>query len=154
VSIVSKIRPKIAKIKKIFYKNEDKIILTIGFVFIALISFGLGKISNYSLNNPPLEINDSQVDFVENFLKTENKTNQGKVLSDVSETVVSTNKNSSNKNDKKEKQLVGSVKSKKYHLPDCSNVKRIKPENQIWFSSVEEAEKQGYQPAKCCHPEK
>ena len=154
MSIVSKIRPKIAKIKKIFYKNEDKIILTIGFVFIALISFGLGKISNYSLNNPPLEINDSQVDFVENFLKTENKTNQGKVLSDVSETVVSTNKNSSNKNDKKEKQLVGSVKSKKYHLPDCSNVKRIKPENQIWFSSVEEAEKQGYQPAKCCHPEK
>ena len=154
MSIVSQIRPKIVKIKKIFYKNEDKIILTIGFILIALISFGFGKISNYSLNNPPLEINDSQVDFVENFLKTENKTNGGKVLSDVSETAVSTNKNSDKKNNKKEKQLVGSVNGKKYHLPDCHNVKRIKPENQIWFSSAEEAEKKGYKPAICCHPEK
>ncbi len=154
MSIVSGIRPKIVKIKKIFYKNEDKIILTIGFILIALISFGFGKISNYSLNNPSLEINDSQVDFVENFLKTENKTNEGKVLSDASKTAVSANKNSDNKNDKKEKQLVGSVKGKKYHLSDCHNVKRIKPENQIWFSSVEEAKKQGYEPAKCCHPVK
>jgi hypothetical protein len=154
MSIVSGIRPKIIKIKKIFYKNEDKIILTIGFVLIALISFGFGRISNYSLKNPPLEINGSQVDFVENFLKTENKKNEGKVLSDVSETAVSTNKNSSDKNDEKEKQVVGSVNSKKYHLPDCYNAKKIKQENQIWFSSAEEAKKQGYEPAKCCHPEK
>ena len=154
MSIVFEIRSKFVKIKKIFFKNEDKIILTIGFILIALISFGFGKISNYSLNNPPLEINDSQVDFVENFLKTENKTSEGKVLSDTSKTAVSTNKNSDNKNDKKEKQLVGSVNGKKYHLPDCHNAKRIKPENQIWFSSAEEAEKQGYEPAKCCHPEK
>ena len=154
MSIVFGIRPKIVKIKKIFYKNEDKIILTIGFVLIALISFGFGKISNYSFNSPPLEINGSQVDFVENFLKTENKRSEGKVLSDTSKTAVSANKNSSDKNDKKEKQLVGSVNGKKYHLLDCHNVKRIKPENQIWFSSAEEAEKQGYEPAKCCHPKK
>ena len=154
MSIINYIHSKFVKIRKVFLKNEDKIILTIGFILIALISFGFGKISNYSLNNPPLEINDSQVDFVANFLKTENKTSEGKVLSDTSKTAVSANKNSSDKNNKKEKQLVGSVKGKKYHLPDCYNVKRIKPENQIWFSSAEEAKKQGYEPAKCCHPKK
>ena len=154
MSIINYIHSKFVKIRKVFLKNEDKIILTIGFILIALISFGFGKISNYSLNNPPLEINDSQVDFVANFLKTENKTSEGKVLSDTSKTAVSANKNSSDKNNKKGKQLVGSVKGKKYHLPDCYNVKRIKPENQIWFSSAEEAKKQGYEPAKCCHPVK
>ncbi|HLD26040.1 MAG TPA: hypothetical protein VJC05_03290 [Candidatus Andersenbacteria bacterium] len=44
-------------------------------------------------------------------------------------------------------QFVGSVNSDLYHHRDCPI--RIKTENQIWFSSVTEAESAGYKPSKC-----
>lgn len=51
-----------------------------------------------------------------------------------------------------EKVFVGSVKSDKYHYPDCQWAKKIKPENEIWFSSSEDARAQGYVPCKVCSP--
>lgn len=50
----------------------------------------------------------------------------------------------------KEGQYVGSKNSDKYHLPSCRWAKRIKSENQVWFSSKEEAESKGYQPCGTC----
>lgn len=50
--------------------------------------------------------------------------------------------------------LVGSINSDKYHYEDCEWAKKIKPENQIWFSSPEEAWKAGYKPCKVCNPPK
>lgn len=44
---------------------------------------------------------------------------------------------------------VGSKNGTKYYLPNCSTVKRIKPENYRWFQSAEEAELQGYTPGSC-----
>lgn len=37
-------------------------------------------------------------------------------------------------------QYVGSIKSNKYHSPDCEWAQQIKPANQIWFTSRQEAE--------------
>jgi hypothetical protein len=51
-----------------------------------------------------------------------------------------------------EKMYVGSIKSNKYHLPDCKWAKEISPSNQIWFSSRAEAEAKGYVPCKVCKP--
>jgi len=48
-----------------------------------------------------------------------------------------------------EKRFVGSKNSNKYHPPDCRWAKQIKPENQIWFSSHEEAKAKGYTPSSC-----
>lgn len=48
--------------------------------------------------------------------------------------------------------LVGSITSKKYHLPNCSYALKIKPENKIYFADAEEAQRQGYQPCKVCNP--
>jgi hypothetical protein len=48
--------------------------------------------------------------------------------------------------------LVGSTSSNKYHQPDCRYAAKIKPENRVYFSSVEEAEKKKYQPCKSCNP--
>ena len=45
---------------------------------------------------------------------------------------------------------VGSKTSDKYHLPWCSGAKRIKAENQIWFTTKAEAERAGYTPAGNC----
>jgi len=49
-------------------------------------------------------------------------------------------------------QFVGSVDSDKYHYPDCRWAKEIKPENEIWFDSVDEARAAGYMPCKVCGP--
>lgn len=51
-----------------------------------------------------------------------------------------------------EKVFVGSIKSDKYHYPSCSAAKRIKPENEIWFSSSADARAHGYVPCGICHP--
>jgi hypothetical protein len=47
-------------------------------------------------------------------------------------------------------QIVASKNGTKYFLPWCGSAKRIKEENKIWFSSREEAEARGYEPAANC----
>lgn len=51
-----------------------------------------------------------------------------------------------------EKVFVGSIKSDKYHYPSCQWAKKIKPENEIWFSSSQDARNQGYVACKVCSP--
>lgn len=46
--------------------------------------------------------------------------------------------------------FVASINGKNYYPKDCPSAKRIKEENIIWFSSAEEAEADGYLPAKNC----
>ncbi len=46
-------------------------------------------------------------------------------------------------------QYVASVNSNLYHDKSCPTVSRIKPENQVWFASREEAEAAGYSPSVC-----
>ncbi|MCL5772527.1 MAG: hypothetical protein M1479_09705 [Actinobacteria bacterium] len=48
--------------------------------------------------------------------------------------------------------FVGSKNSDVYHYSDCVYAKKIKPENLITFSSVEEAKNAGYRPCKKCNP--
>jgi hypothetical protein len=45
--------------------------------------------------------------------------------------------------------FVGSVNSNLFHDPSCSSSKRIKESNQVWFDSIETAEKSGYSPSQC-----
>ncbi len=45
--------------------------------------------------------------------------------------------------------FVGSINSDLFHDPSCSSSKRIKPANQIWFDTIEDAQKSGYSPSKC-----
>jgi hypothetical protein len=48
--------------------------------------------------------------------------------------------------------FMGSITSKKYHRLDCRYALKIKPENCIYFQSIEDAEGQGYLPCKVCNP--
>lgn len=45
---------------------------------------------------------------------------------------------------------VASKSGKVFHLPWCPGAKKIKEENKIWFSSIEEAISAGYRPAGNC----
>ena len=47
-------------------------------------------------------------------------------------------------------EVVGSKTSKKYYFPWCSTVKRIKPEDQVRFSSSDLAKAAGYSPGGNC----
>lgn len=47
---------------------------------------------------------------------------------------------------------VGSVKSSKYHYPDCEWARKISPSNLICFSSPSEARSKGYTPCRVCKP--
>lgn len=46
--------------------------------------------------------------------------------------------------------VVGSKSGKKYYFPWCGTVKRIKPENQVHFGSIEEARTAGFTPGGNC----
>jgi competence protein ComEC len=48
--------------------------------------------------------------------------------------------------------FVGSVKSNKYHYPSCQWAEKIKPSNEIWFTSSADAQAHGYVPCGVCHP--
>ncbi len=48
--------------------------------------------------------------------------------------------------------FVGSVRSNKYHYPDCRWAGRISPANEIWFDSAADARAQGYEPCGVCRP--
>ncbi|MGE5540955.1 MAG: hypothetical protein ACM3TU_01575 [Bacillota bacterium] len=45
---------------------------------------------------------------------------------------------------------VASKNGTKYYLPSCSSANRIKPENRVWFATVEDAEASGRTPASNC----
>ncbi|MBT3356558.1 hypothetical protein HN784_00320 [bacterium] len=47
--------------------------------------------------------------------------------------------------------FVASKNSKVYHLPSCKNVTRIKDNNKLCFSSLEEVKATSREEAKCCH---
>jgi methylphosphotriester-DNA--protein-cysteine methyltransferase len=47
---------------------------------------------------------------------------------------------------------VGSVKSNKYHYPNCPRALQIKSENLVTFMSAKEALEGGYVPCKVCKP--
>ena len=51
-----------------------------------------------------------------------------------------------------EKVFVGSIKSDKYHYPSCRWAKKIKPENEIWFTGSADARAHGYVPCGVCNP--
>jgi methylphosphotriester-DNA--protein-cysteine methyltransferase len=50
-------------------------------------------------------------------------------------------------------QFVGRINSNVFHFPSCAQARKIEQARQIWFSSSEDARKQGYKPCKICHPE-
>lgn len=95
-------------------------------ILVSVISYNLGQIN--SLKKTPIKIE------------------QG--MANVYKTVQNSNKTSPKQTNKPEPKkldtrVVASKNSDKYHYSWCSGGKRIKPENQIWFASAQEAEAKG-----------
>ncbi|MBL7053456.1 MAG: hypothetical protein ISS02_02265 [Candidatus Portnoybacteria bacterium] len=117
----------ISNLKQLVKKNSVDIILIVTIILVALISFGIG------------------------YLIASQTENQSIIIQNPSNTYsASINQSSVPLQNELEKQttgqgsFMGSINSNKYHWPDCSFAKRISEENQIWFSSEEEAQNAGY----------
>lgn len=112
--------------KKSIIKNEDKIILCIGFVLVAILSYGAGKLSVAYRPATPIIFKDSA--------------NCQKALTGEEIAAVESAKN--------EGKIIGNKKSLIYHLPGGAFYDKVSLENRVYFNSEAEAQKAGYRKAK------
>lgn len=137
----------IPNLKQFFKDNEADIILVVGVMLIALISFGAGwLLGNSSDFSKEIKIEEPSPEK----LKAE-------VVNPSAEKISSEGDNSDNEStanneaeSDEEKEIVASKNGSVYHYIWCSGAKRIKEENKIYFKSKEEAEAAGYRPAQNC----
>jgi len=113
----------LSKFKQLVKDNESDAILIISIVLVALIGFGAGLLIDFSGNEESIIIQQPTASIQQSLMESseipvEQQSKQGK--------------------------FVGSINSNKYHWPDCPSAKKISEENQIWFSSEEEAQSAGY----------
>jgi hypothetical protein len=104
---------------------------------IASIFFALGRLSALEERHVPIKIGYPNT--------SETATALAGVSTKTTETVSPSSETTDNSGE-----VIGSKNGKKYYFPWCGTVKMIKPENQIKFSSIEEARKAGYLPAVNC----
>ena len=128
---------------------EQKIILAVGIVLIAAISFEAGFLHGQKNKQESVVVNKAA-------------TAEAASASSFPTQAQTSNPNNSSANskpasieniataDNQKCAFVASKNSNKYHLPTCRYAQNIKPENRVCFSSKEEAESRGFQGAKCC----
>lgn len=114
----------LTKIKNFIKSEEKDIVIVVIIITVALISFGLGRLSKIEEKKTPI--------IVEN-ISASVKTSADKTTISSQEGIVVASKNGT-----------------KYHYPWCAGGQQIKEENKIWFSTIEEAKKAGYSPASNC----
>jgi len=144
------IKEKAQKIKGLvssFPEWEKDVFVGLLVVVVAVGAYGIGRLARLSQSNVPVRIENlegtSQVANAVMSVKTE-KSSSGTKLLEIEQGSVPQQASTP------AGVVVGSKNGTKYHLPDCSGAKRIKPENLVTFDSVSEAERAGYTPAANC----
>jgi hypothetical protein len=118
----------INELKDTLIKNEDKIILFIGFALVAILSFGMGKLSE--AYRPPMPIVFKNAPDCPTILA--NAVNAPGTV-DAAKT---------------EGKIIGNKNSKIYHIPGSASYNKISPENRVYFDTEADAEKAGYRKTK------
>ena len=123
--------------KDFLRRSKEDILTGIIFALVALLAFGLGRLSalKESQETKPLQIVEPSLNNTRSILTKTSREEEG-MLRGLPE--------------REQKKFVASKNGCCYHLPECPGAQRIREENKIWFSSKEEAESYGYQPAKNC----
>ncbi len=138
MNLAEKLKQVNVKIKPI----ENELFIVLAIILVALISFGLGRLSKIRENKTPITIENAS-----------ESTPQEPAIGDKAAGGSSGGANyggSTSIVGSNEKLYVASKNGTKYHFPWCSGAQTIKEENKIWFSTKEEAEKAGYTPAANC----
>lgn len=140
------------KIKDLFLKYEQKIVLTVGFVLISAISYEFGILQGQKWQQKPLII-EKPAETPEQGVKGEDEASStpGSIASTNSSmtTPASYKLEAKSSSSSSSCAYVGSRSSDKFYLPTCSYAKRVKPENLVCFKSAQEAIGQGRTESKC-----
>jgi cytoskeletal protein RodZ len=155
-----------SKLKNFWFEYETKVVLVIGFILVAVISFEAGTLKGQKWQQKPLIIekpaqisennaNKADLSDVENTQKVENQADNSQTTQNNSSQAPNLVPESVKTPDGTNISpavcaLVGSKKSTIYHKPTCQFAKHIKPENQVCFGSEEEAKSKGYSPCGTC----
>jgi hypothetical protein len=142
------------KIKSQFDNSRDKLVgrakllandrwpadifIIVAFVLVAVIGFGLGKLSAFETKRPPLifghdESLTAQID------------DKGQVQTTTGSNTITPNNQTTGS-----EVVVASKTGKKYHYPWCAGAKQISEANKITFQTFAEARTAGYGPASNC----
>ncbi len=121
-----------------WFKSETARHVAVVFITVLIFAFGLGlgRLSRQEAGESPLTITAPNLT-----ADTQGATlggAQGRTLEPLKPLTAGDSK------------FVASKNGKRYYLPWCSGVERIKPENLIGFASREEAEARGLTPAANC----
>ncbi len=111
------------------------------FIVLASIFFALGRLSAGSSDKTPISIgygNEALI-IASQGTTTVKEPTSSKSITSISATEVKT-----------DGEVIGSKSGKKYYFPWCGTVKRIKPENQVHFTSISEAKSAGFTPGGNC----
>ncbi|MFA5838518.1 MAG: hypothetical protein WC849_01070 [Candidatus Paceibacterota bacterium] len=123
------------KIKRFLDKITDslsnEIFVISMIVLVGFAGFGLGRLSISEIKKQPISI--------ENIKNNEMTASVSGSLKEIT----NENKNSGG-------MVVASKNGTKYHYPWCSGSKSINEANKVYFNSIEEAKKAGYEPASNC----
>ena len=129
---IEKIKSFRGNLKDKFYSSDnglkikDDLFVAILIIFVGIISFGLGKLSNLEKKNvediPLANIPSSATVALSNPNSVSNKI--------VSNSTTSVQKGI----------VVASKNGTRYYYPNCSGVSKIKEENKVWFNSIKDAE--------------
>jgi len=133
------------QIKDFLKKYEYNIILVVGFVLVAVVSFEGGYLQGKSHQESPLIVRDAS-----QCPKIALSASSPAVLGENTTANNTPENNATLAINKQNCAFVGSKNSNKYHLPTCRWAKNIKPENLVCFGSVEDAVAKNYQPDKTC----
>lgn len=124
----------LTKIKHLVNSYQNDLFIIISILLVSLISFGAGWLLAVKPYNQPVIIQDP-IQSVILPAKAGIQSDSNNIDYRESE------------NDAIQGIFVGSISSDKYHHPDCPWAKKISVENQVWFSSEQEAREAGY--VKC-----
>jgi hypothetical protein len=147
MSILSRVKESQIGIFWLIY--EQKIVLAIGLILVAAISFEAGFLHGQKNKQEPVIVNKAaSIDIASA------NTGQSKTDKENTKTTPANSKPASTAPaataDNQKCAYVASKNSDKFHLPTCRYAQNIKTENKVCFSSKEEAESRGFQGAKCC----
>lgn len=127
-------------------------------VLVSLTFFGLGRLSAIEERHEPINIinpepapgsNQAAAVIEAVAMPSVQKSVQKKTVSPTPTPVVNSAPVVAQKIEPSE-EVIGSKSGKKYYFPWCGTVKRIKPENQVHFASIEEARAAGFLPGGNC----
>lgn len=114
-------------------------------VFLVVFGFLLGRWTSLTIGGTPVVFQEAPA----GGNSAQGTGNSGPTDEQLRALVAKPSQEPSTKNSAPQGTFVASSSGAKYYYPDCTEVKRIKEENRVWFDSEQEATESGYEPSVC-----